>query len=171
MSWLYAVAAGKIKRLLVMMPPQHGKSSAISHYFPAWYVGAMRDRRIILASYESSFAAQWGRRARDVVEEFGREYWGVKVSQGSKASDHWELAGHAGGMWTAGVGGAVTGKSADLLVIDDPVKNAEEAGSEVYREKTWDWFQTAAMTRLSNHGACIVLMTRWHEDEIGRAHV
>lgn len=148
------------------MPPQHGKSSAISHYFPAWYVGSLHTKRVILASYEAGFAAQWGRRARDVVEECGEEFWGIRVRSDSSAASHWEIDGTIGGMWTAGVGGPVTGKSADLLIVDDPVKNAEEAASELMREKTWEWFQTAAMTRLSKAGAAIVLMTRWHVDDL-----
>ncbi|HUY80087.1 MAG TPA: terminase family protein, partial [Ktedonobacterales bacterium] len=134
---LYQLATGRIKRLMVFMPPRHGKSELCSKYFPAWYIGKYR-KRVILTSYEATFAATWGRLARDVLTEWAEPIFGVRVSQNSSAGDHWELEGAQGQhgvMYTAGVGGAITGKGADLLVIDDPVKNAEEANSPTYREK------------------------------------
>jgi predicted phage terminase large subunit-like protein len=152
--------------LIVAMPPRHGKSELVSKYTPAWFEGRFPDRRIILASYQAQFAATWGRKARDLLEEHGEDIFGVSVSQKSSAADHWEVAGHQGAMVTAGAGGAITGKGAELLIVDDPVKNQEEAASEVMREKVWDWWLSTARTRLHAGGAAIIVMTRWHEDDL-----
>lgn len=148
------------------MPPRHGKSEFASKYFPAWFLGRFPDKKIILASYEADFAAQWGRKVRDLLEQYGSRFFGISVRRDSKAADRWELAASDGGMQTAGVGGAITGKGADLLIIDDPVKNAEQANSEVYREKTWEWYTSTAYTRLEPGGAVILIQTRWHEDDL-----
>ena len=153
-------------RLLVAMPPRHGKSELCSRYTPAWYLGRFPDRRVILASYEADYAASWGRKARDLLEEHGRTMFGVGVRQDSHAANRWDLADHAGGMTTAGVGGAITGRGADLLIIDDPVKSVEEAESDTYRARTWDWWRGVALTRLEPGGAVILVMTRWHEDDL-----
>lgn len=148
------------------MPPRHGKSELASKYFPAWYLGVHPEHRIILASYESSFAAEWGRKARDVLVEYGHLY-GVQVRQDSSAADHWNLLKRRGGMDTAGRGAAITGRGADLLVLDDAsAKNYEEAMSPTIREHTWDWFTSTAYTRLSPNGKVVVIATRWHEDDL-----
>lgn len=163
---LMRVAAGELDRVIVSMPPRHGKSELVSRFLPAWYLGRYPNRKVILCAYEATFARTWGRKARDVLEEYGPEVFGVKVSQGSSAADNWEIEGHDGVMITAGVGGAITGKGAHLLIIDDPVKNAETAQSEVQREKAWDWWRSTARTRLQKGAAVILVMTRWHEDDL-----
>jgi hypothetical protein len=106
---------GEWDRLMVAMPPRHGKSETTSKYTPAWFLGARPARKVILASYEARFAESWGRKARDTLEEHGEEIFGVRVAQGSKAAAAWEIKGTGGGMWTAGVGGPITGKGAELL--------------------------------------------------------
>jgi predicted phage terminase large subunit-like protein len=156
-------------RLLVQMPPRHGKSEYLSKYLPSHYLGTFPDRRVILTSYEAGFAAQWGRKARTLTEEFGNDIFGVKVASNSSAADRWDIEGREGGMQTAGAGGAITGKGADLLIVDDPFKNWEEAMSPTIRDKVWDWWQSTAYTRLEPGGSAIVLQTRWHQDDlIGR---
>lgn len=160
------MATGRTPRLIVAEPPRHGKSELISRYLPSWYLGTFPDRRVALLSYEAEFAARWGRRARDLLEEHGPQLFGARVRQDSRAAHEWELAGAAGGMTTAGVGGPITGKGADLMIVDDPVKNAEEAQSKTYREKAWDWWTSTAYTRLEPGGSVIVVMTRWHEDDL-----
>ncbi len=147
------------------MPPRHGKSERASKYFPAWFLGMYPDKRVMLASYEATFAASWGGKARNILEESGHHF-NVSVSNKSSAADWWEISGHTGGMTTAGVGGPLTGKGADVLIIDDPLKNAEEAASETIREKQWDWYRSTAYTRLEPDGAVIIIMTRWHEDDL-----
>lgn len=157
---------GPTKRLLVTMPPRHGKSEFASKWLPTWYLGRWPDRRVILASYGASFAASWGRKTRDLLSEHGPRLYGIDLRRDNKAADEWLIEGYRGGMQTCGVGGPLTGKGADLLIIDDPVKNAEEANSEVYREKTWDWYTSTAYTRLEPGGAVILIQTRWHEDDL-----
>ena len=163
---LVDVATGRIKRLMVSMPPRHGKSELVSRYFPAWYLGTHPDKRIILASYEADFAATWGRKARDLLEEHGQALWGVTVSKASSAASRWDIEGRDGGMATAGVRGPITGKGANVALIDDPVKNDQEAMSQTYRDAAWDWYRATFSTRLQDDGAIILVMTRWDEDDL-----
>ncbi|MDR4483810.1 MAG: terminase family protein [Nitrospirales bacterium] len=157
------VAAGKTTRLIVTLPPRHGKSELISHYFPAWFIGRFSRKKVILASYEASFAEEWGAKARDLLLEWGEAIFGVTLKK--TAANKWTTR-QGGGMQTAGVGGAITGKGAHVFIIDDPVKNAEEASSPVYRKKAWDWYRSTAYTRLEPGGALILVMTRWNEDDM-----
>ena len=150
------------------MPPRHGKSELCSKYLPAWYLGTFPDRRVIFGSYEADFAAGFGRAARTILDEHGWMF-GQKVAKDSSAANRWDVAGRGGGMQTAGVGGPFTGKGAHLLIIDDPVKGYEEAASETWRNKTWEWWLQNVYTRIEPGGAAIVIATRWHEDDlIGR---
>ena len=158
------------RKLMVAMPPRHGKSEMISKFTPGWFVTKYPDLRVIVASYEGDFAASWGRKARELVSSHPE--LGVTVSQASRSNANWDLAGRKGGMATAGAGGPVTGKGGSLLIVDDPVKNAEEAQSETMRERTWDWYRSTFMSRgqpglpVSQLGAIILLQTRWHEDDL-----
>ncbi len=152
-------------RLIISMPPRHGKSQLVSEYYPAWRAGVFPDRRVILASYEADFAASWGRKARTLLEQFGH-WFNVKVAAASSAANRWDIEGRAGGMMTAGVGGPITGKGADDLIIDDPLKNYEDAHSETIREKIWNWFTSTAYTRLEPNANVIVIATRWHADDL-----
>ncbi|HEY1064761.1 MAG TPA: terminase family protein [Pirellulales bacterium] len=165
-SRLLDVAAGRVKRLMILMPPRHGKSQLTSWYFPAWYLGSRPDARLVLASYEADFAATWGAKARAVLDGFGEPVFGVRPAGKPSSGGRWNVAGRRGGMLTTGVGGPLTGYGADLLIIDDPVKNAEEAISEAIREKHWDWWQSTASTRLEPGGAVVLIQTRWHEDDL-----
>lgn len=163
---LLDVAGGRTKRLIVNMPPRHGKSELISRYFPAWYLGTYPDRRIILVSYEAGFAASWGRKTKELLEEHGEDLFGIKLNRLSNSAYRWDVADHEGGLNATGVGGAITGKGANVLIIDDPVKNDEQANSKTYRDKTYDWFRATAYTRLEPGGAIIVIMTRWNFDDL-----
>ena len=163
---LIDLAAGVSRRLAVFAPPRHGKSVLTSHYFPAWFLLTHPDKRVILTSYEADFAAQWGRKVRDTVNKWGPVF-GVRVRTDSKAADRWEIERHGGGMQTAGAGGAILGKGADLFVIDDPVKNAAEALSPTYRQKVWDWYLSTAETRLEPAARVVVTQQRWHTEDLG----
>lgn len=147
------------------MPPRHGKSVLCSQYFPAWYLGTYPNRKVILCSYEAGFAADWGGKARDVLAEYG-SLFGVGVREDRSARDDWGLDRYEGGMVTAGVGGAITGRGANLLTIDDPIKNSEEANSPIYREKVWQWWLSTASTRIEPNGSALIILTRWHEDDL-----
>lgn len=120
----------------------------------------------MLASYEAEFAADWGRKVRDTVDLWGPPVFGIEVSNTSSAANHWKIKNHKGGMNTAGVGGAFTGRGAKLLIIDDPIKNAKEADSETIRNAHWSWYKTTARTRLEPDAVVCIIMTRWHEDDL-----
>ncbi len=154
-------------RLLVQMAPRHGKSETVSVWTPIWLLNAWPTRKVMLASYEADFAAGWGRRARNLIAEHEGELL-VRLAEDSTAANRWNTP-EGGGMTTAGAGGALTGRGADLLIVDDPHKNAEEAYSKAHRDRVWEWWTTTALTRLEPGAAVIVIGTRWHEDDlIGR---
>lgn len=163
---LLDAAAGVSPWLLLFAPPRHGKSVITSHYFPAWYLLTHPHRRVILASYEADFAAKWGRKVRDTVARWG-PLFGVRVRDDSKAANRWEIAGHGGGMETAGAGGALLGKGFDLGIIDDPTKNSAEALSPTHRGKLWDWFTSTFSTRAEPGAAVVVTQQRWHTEDLG----
>jgi predicted phage terminase large subunit-like protein len=118
-----------------------------------------------LTSYNATYAAEWGRKSRNLLESHGSRF-GVKIDAASHAADRWNIDGHDGGMVTAGAGGTITGRGADLLICDDPIKNAEEAHSKLVRDQVWDWWTSTAYTRLEPNGAAIVIQTRWHQDDL-----
>lgn len=146
------------------MPPRHGKSELFSKYLPACYLGNHPDHNVILASYGADFAATWGAKSRQVMIDSGHYLYNLTVDK--RSDDHWTIAKHGGSMQTAGVGGPMTGKGANLLLIDDPIKNNKEAMSETIREHQWDWLISTALSRLEPSAAVAVLMTRWHEDDM-----
>lgn len=152
-------------RLLLTAPPRHGKSELCSVYFPAWLLNKYPDTRIILCGYGDDFAAIWGRRVRDVIEQ-NAGLLDVRVSKGSSAADRWDLEGHRGGMKSAGVGGQIVGFGASVLVIDDPIKNAEDVASLTFRDKQWEWWRSVAQTRLEPGGKVVIMHQRWHEDDL-----
>lgn len=150
--------------LIIEEPVRHGKTELCSRWTPAWYITKHR-RRVLLASYEADFAATHGRRAREIVAEHGPRF-GVQIDQTSRASHRWELIGDDGGMGTAGAGGPIIGKGGHLLIVDDPIKNIEEAQSPVMREHLWEWWQSVFLTRREPGGKVLVIMSRWHEDDL-----
>jgi predicted phage terminase large subunit-like protein len=164
-SKLLQVASGKIKKLMINMPPQHGKSEFTSKYFPAWYLATHPSNKLILASYETSFAISWGRKAKEIFDESVPKYYGVRRNPNINVQGNWETE-QGGSMYCVGVGGGITGRGANVFIIDDPVKNNEQAMSTVYREKTLDWYQSVASTRLAPESSIIIIMTRWHVDDL-----
>lgn len=161
------VESGKTKRLMIFMPPRHGKSETISRKFPSWFLGRNPDKNIIISSYAHQLATSFSREARGYIES--RQYktvFNITTAVDSRAVNDWNIQGHKGGMMAAGVGGATTGYGADLFIIDDPFKNKEEADSETIREKVWDWYRSVALTRLEPGGAMIIVMTRWHQQDL-----
>ena len=151
-------------RLLVSEPPRHGKSLMCSQWSPAWFLELFPDRQVLLASYGAQFAAEWGRKVRNIVRDNVPRML-VRLSDDSRAVDRWYTT-DGGGMATAGVGGPLTGRGADLLIVDDPVKDSEEARSDTIKRKQWEWWNETAYTRLEPGGSAIVIMTRWAEDDL-----
>lgn len=152
--------------LVLSMPPQHGKSMTVTETLPSWYLGRHPDKRVILLCYNDELAARFGRRNRQKLERFGQGLFGVTLSGASHASGEFELEGRGGSMVSCGVGSGVTGRAADLLIIDDPIKNRQEADSETYRRRLWDEWQNSFKTRLAAGAKVILIQTRWHEDDL-----
>ena len=163
---LERVESGETKRLIIEMPPRHGKSQLASIYFPAWYLGRNPDKEIITCSYSADLAKDFGGKTRNVVKDAQyQNIFGTRLQQDSTSKDKWHT--QDGGSYTSvGVGGPITGRGANVLIIDDPLKNREEAESQVMRDKIWDWYTSTAYTRLEKDAAVIVITTRWHMDDL-----
>lgn len=164
---LEAVERGEIDRLMIFMPPRHGKSELASKRFPAWCLGRDPNRQIIAASYNSDLANDFGRSVRNIVAEpeFRSVFPSVTLAPDSQAANRMNT-NHGGAYVAAGVGTAVTGRGAHIALIDDPFKDREEADSERRRELVWDWYRSTFYTRLMPNGAIVVILTRWHEDDL-----
>lgn len=162
---LVDVAEGRCRRLIWSMAPQEGKSQRVSRTFPAWVLVRNPDTRIAIASYELGTARRWGRAIRnDIAEQ--EDKLGLRVRQDTSAAHEWQLDGSRGGVYSVGIGGALTGRPVDLLLIDDPLKGRAEADSAAYRERCWDWWTDVARTRLAPGAPVVLIMTRWSEDDL-----
>lgn len=151
-------------RLVISMPPRHSKSWTTSLYTPAWFLSLWPDKNVILTSYEATFAATWGRQVRNLMQEHQFEL-GVRIAEDSQAADRWTTTA-GGGMTAVGIGGPLTGRGGQLLIVDDPLKNHEEAASELIKQKQIDWFNSTLYTRAEPGASIIVLMTRWAERDL-----
>lgn len=154
--------------LLVEVPVGHGKSELCSKWTPAWHLSAYPDAPVLLTSYEDDFAAQWGRKTRDVIEEHGG-YFGLEVDRRSSSASRWNLLGHSGRMQTAGAGGPLTGKGfgpRGLGIIDDPIKGPEDVANPLLRDKLDQWFEQVWLTRRRSTGKTLIVMSRWHFDDL-----
>lgn len=162
-----AVAAKQSPRLMIFMPPRHGKSEIGSRSFPAWHLGRYPDHEFIGCSYGSDLANGFSRKVRDVVKDpsFNAVFPECRVNKDSQSVEQW-LTTSGGGYSAAGVGGPITGKGAHVLVIDDPVKNRADAESATARDSVWDWYTSTAYTRLAPGGGVLVILTRWHDDDL-----
>lgn len=175
---LEAVERGEITRLMITMPPRHGKSMLASEFFPAWYLGRNPDHYVVTATYAQELADDFGRKVKNQIEDtaFRAVFPGVGLADDSKSAKRFHIEGQAGGyehgltqrgaFYAVGVGGPLTGRGAHLLLIDDPVKNREDADSEIIRKKTKDWYTSTAYTRLMPGGRIVIIQTRWHEDDL-----
>lgn len=165
---LEEVEAGRILRLIVTFPPRHGKSELTSRRFPAWLVGRDPYRHVMFATYNQPFAEDYGRAVRAIIQspQYKVAFPGTTLAKGSAAADR--LVTEEGGMLAfVGRGGSSTGRGADFLIIDDPLKDREEANSATTRESLWDWYNDTMSSRLmSDTGAIVIIQTRWHEDDL-----
>lgn len=163
------VRLGEIDRLIVSAPPQHGKSELVSIRFPAMWLGSRPNDPVVITSYAASLALSKSRQARQCVEssEFREIFPGVTTDRESRAVDHWSLAApHRGSFLAVGVGGPITGHGAMLGVVDDPFENWKQAQSQTIRSSVWDWYRTTFRTRIWEGGSIVIVMTRWHEDDL-----
>ena len=159
------VASGELKRLIINMPPRHTKSEFASYLFPAWFLGKYPEKKIIQTAHTAELAVGFGRKVRNLInqEDFQNVFSGISLSADSKAAGRWNT-NRNGDYFAIGVGGAVTGKGADVLIIDDPHSEQEAAlgayNPEVY-DKVYEWYTSGPRQRLQPGGAIIIVMTRW----------
>jgi predicted phage terminase large subunit-like protein len=164
---LEAVERGDILRLIITIPPRHGKTELTSDRFTAWFIGRDPYREVMLATYNQTFAEDRGRKIRDIMQspEYAQVFPEARLKKDSKAADRLGLT-DGGVAFFLGVGGSATGRGADLFTIDDPFKNREDAESPATRDAVWSWFTSSAFTRLLPGGRMVIILTRWHEDDI-----
>ena len=159
------VARGELKRLIINMPPRHTKSEFASYLFPAWFLGQYPEKKIIQTAHTAELAVGFGRKVRNLInqDDFQSVFPGIELSSDSKAAGRWNT-NKKGDYFAIGVGGAVTGKGADVLIIDDPHSEQEAAlgayNPEVY-DKVYEWYTSGPRQRLQPGGSIIVVMTRW----------
>ena len=172
-NFLKDLIDGKRPRLIITMPPRSGKSEIVSRRFPAYFLGKYPDLSIISVSYSASLAEDFSRDVQRIIDsdEYKKIFPDAKLSDKKdknykRTSDFFEIVDHKGVYCSAGVGGSITGKGCDILIIDDPIKNRQEANSETVRKKIYDWYSSTAYTRLSPIGGVIMMCTRWHLDDL-----
>jgi len=174
---LEAFALGKIKRLMIFMPPRHGKSELASRRLPAWIFGINPNARIISTSYSAELSASFNRDVQRIIDEpkysevFPNTFLNTKnvrtdSSKWIRNNDVFEIVGHKGMYRCAGVGGSITGTGGDFLIIDDPIKNYEEAKSATMRRKVIEWYSSTLYTRQEKDAGIMIIQTRWHEDDL-----
>lgn len=179
LEWFYAeTIAKRSPRLLVTMPPRHGKSELVSRRFPAWVFGRNPDLQIIAASYSSDLAKRMNRDTQRIIDSVLYRNVFPKTSLSGKNiatsahgaflrnSEMFEIVNAKGSYRGAGVGNAITGMGCNALLIDDPLKDRRDASSETVRNNVWDWYASTAYTRLSPGGGVMLTQTRWHEDDL-----
>ena len=177
-AFLNAVAAQESPRLILLAPPRHGKSEIASRRFPAYALGRYPDLSIISTSYAADLASSMNRDVQRIIDlpEYATLFPATRlnsenirtVADGSylRNSDIFEIVGKKGVYKSAGVGGGITGRGMDIGIVDDPLKDAEQAYSQVYRDKVWEWYLSTFYTRLMPGGGVVIILTRWHEDDL-----
>jgi predicted phage terminase large subunit-like protein len=152
-------------RLIVSMPPQEGKSTRCGIMFPLWALTQDPDKRIAMTSFSDRLARRNSRDIMNLIKSDG-DMLGLAISRDVGSQTEWKVDGHIGGVYAASVGGPLTGQPADMVIIDDPHKGAKEADSELQRQDVWDWWTSTVRTRLSPGASVILILTRWHEDDL-----
>lgn len=172
---LEAAIQKKKKRVILSIPPRHGKSELASIKFPAWGLGKHPDLRFILSTYGSELSETNGMKTRDLISSEGYHsvFPKVRLKSDMKSKANWMVENpdpkgnsYIGGYYAVGIGGAVTGKGADILLIDDPHKDRAEAESETMRKLVWDYYRSTLRSRLEGHGVVILIMQRWRQDDL-----
>ena len=152
-------------RLIITMAPQEGKSERVAKWFPIWWLTRHPDTRIIVASYGQDLATRNGRAIRNTITRHP-DHIGLTIAPDNGAAADWRLDNGIGGVRAVGIGGGITGHAADLIVIDDPIKNQAEADSDTYRDNVWNWWQTEAQSRLAPGAPVVLILTRWHTKDL-----
>ncbi|MEH7480246.1 phage terminase large subunit [Neobacillus drentensis] len=152
--------------IALSIPPRHSKSMTITETLPSYYLGNFPNDRVILAGYNTEFATKFGKKNKEKVERYGEKIFGRTIKKGSSSATDWDIEGHRGGVISRGILSGVTGEGSDLMIIDDPIKTREEADSQVTRNKIWGEWIDSFSTRLHPAAIVIIIMTRWHEDDL-----
>jgi predicted phage terminase large subunit-like protein len=167
---LVDVAEGRCDRLIISMPPQEGKSTRVTTTTPLWLLLRDPELRVAIASYGQDLAQEFGQAIRDMIAansgDEGTLDLGLRIAPDNGAAARWKLDGHRGGVRSVGLGSGLTGRPADVLFIDDPIKGQEDADSETWRNRVWNWWQKVGSTRLAPGAPVILVLTRWHEDDL-----
>ena len=171
---LEAFARGDIRRLIITMPPQHGKSVGATTLLPAYMLGLDPDIRIAIASYSGSLASKFNRRVQRILdsEEYGNIFPDTTIKRGTKpanyvrTADEVEIIGHDGVLLSVGREGSLTGNRVDCFILDDLYKDAMEANSPIVRENCWEWYTSVVRTRMHNASRELIVFTRWHEEDL-----
>jgi predicted phage terminase large subunit-like protein len=165
---LEAVVDGQLDQLMIFAPPQSGKSELVSRRLPPFFLAHNPDLSVVLASYSGDLASNMGGDARAVVEssEYRTLFPEIKINPQARRKDHWEIANHRGFMKTGGFLGPLTGKGGEIGIVDDPIANWRDAQSPTIRQNTFMWFKGTFIPRIRKNGAFILVMTRWHEDDL-----
>ena len=171
---LEAFAEGRVRRLMISMPPQHGKSVGATTLLPAYLLGLDPDLRIAIASYSASLASKFNRRVQRILEsrEYAAFFPGTAIKQGAKpagyirTADEVEIVGHEGSLLSVGREGSLTGNRVDCFLLDDLYKDAMEANSPLVRENCWEWYTSVVRTRMHNDSRELLVFTRWHEEDL-----
>jgi predicted phage terminase large subunit-like protein len=160
------VARGELKRLIVNMPPRHTKSEFASHLFPAFFMGRHPKAKLIQTTHTGELSIRFGRKTKNLLEsdEYAKVFPGVHLAADSKAAGRWE-SNHGGEYFAAGVGGAITGRGADLLIIDDP-HSEQDALSPTVLDGHYEWYTSGPRQRLQPGGAIVLVMTRWSTKDL-----
>jgi len=164
------VVKGELTRVIINMPPRHTKSEFASYLFPSWFLGNNPHKKVIQTSHTAELATGFGRKVRNLVDggDYKKIFEDVELQADSKAAGRWNT-NHGGEYFAIGVGGAVTGKGADLLIIDDPHSEQEavqaETNPEIY-DKTYEWYTSGPRQRLQPGGRIVIVMTRWSKKDL-----
>jgi predicted phage terminase large subunit-like protein len=163
---------GKVKKLAVSVPPQHGKSEGSTRRLPPFILGHDPNKKIAIVSYNATKARKFNREIQRVMDqpEYHELFPEVKLSNGSdghaRTNDEFEIVGYEGGIRTVGVGGALTGETVDILILDDIYKDAKSAWSPTIQESVQDWYDSVAETRLHNDSQLLIVFTRWDQNDL-----
>lgn len=162
------ISKGQVKRLIINVPPRHGKTELMSKIFPAHFVGQDAYRSVIVATYNDTFAEEFGKAVRTNMQSnaFAQIFPDCRLAKGSASSDRLQTE-EGGQLSFVGINGTLTGRGGDLLIVDDPLKGSEEARSAATREKLWKWFNADLMSRfMTDEGVILLIQTRWHDDDL-----
>lgn len=163
-QFLRDIVATPDGRGIITMPPQEGKSTRVAKDFVLWLLTENPELRVVTASYSQALANRNGRVIRNTIATHPE--LGLTIAGDQGAVHEWTLAGHGGGVLSVGIGTGVTGRPADVMIIDDPIKDRKEADSPTSRDSVWDWWTDSAATRLAPGAPVVVILTRWHEDDL-----